>query len=295
MKTKTLNVTCNCMATYNSSIEVPADMSLEDAIEYAKEHIDEIDIDTPLEYVGDSDSIDEDNCEFSESDCNDNEESCSFDEDEVLDYKDKKIKPIATVDELIDAIESNDDLEWYVYADYSNLNLKESYLQFDGSSPAGEDISFSIDFDASKLPCEQIQEIIDDLGSYYECFDTEEHVTMLLEAKNNGLSGVPDVETLVKDAKEIDDMIRQLSEFVDKLPKQDVIFKAVDIDYDIDEDDECDLPDKVEIEPIKFDYAEQYCENNYEGIVDFVSSKTGWCIKSCRVTQVINGNTTTEV
>lgn len=286
MKTKTLNVTCSCMATYNSSIEVPADMSLEDAIEYAKKHIDEIDIDTPLEYVGDSDSIDEDNCEFSESNCNDNEDN------EIKPIT--TVDPIATVDELIDAIESNDDLEWYVYADYSNLNLKESYLQFDGSSPAGEDISFSIDFDASKLPCEQIQEIIDDLGSYYECFDTEEHVTMLLEAKNNGLSGVPDVETLVKDAKEIDDMIRQLSEFVDKLPKQDVIFKAVDIDYDIDEDDECDLPDKVEIEPIKFDYAEQYCENNYEGIVDSVSSQTGWCVKSCRVTQVINDNTATD-
>ena len=287
MKTKTLNVTCSCMATYNSSIEVPADMSLEDAIEYAKEHIDEIDIDTPLEYVGDSDSIDEDNCEFSESDCNDNEDN------EIKPIT--TVDPIATVDELINAIESNDDLEWYVskYADYSNL--KESYLEFTGSSPASEDISFSIDFDASKLPCEQIQEIIDDLGSYYECFDTEEHVTMLLEAKNSGLSGVPDVETLVKDAKEIDDMIRQLSEFVDKLPKQDVIFKAVDIDYYIDEDDECDLSDEVEIEPIKFDYAEQYCENNYEGIVDLVSSKTGWCVKSCRVTQVINGNTTTEV
>lgn len=257
MKTKTLNVTCSCMATYNSSIEVPADMSLEDAIEYAKEHIDRISV-AELEYVNDSDSI--------------NEESCSFDEDEVLDYKDKEIKPIATVDELIDAIGSNDDLEWYVskYADYSNL--KESYLQFEGSSPAGEYISFSIDFDASKLPCEQIQKIIDELCSYYA-----------------------DVETLVKDAKEIDGMIRQLSEFIDKLPKQDVIFKAVNIDYDIDEDDECDLPDKVEIEPIKFDYAKQYCENNYEGIVDFVSSKTGWCVKSCRVTQVINGNTTTEV
>lgn len=285
MKTKTLNVTCSCEATYNSSIEVPADMSLEDAIEYAKEHIDEIDIDTPLEYLGGSDSIDEDNCEFSESNCNDNEDN------EIKHI----VKPIATVDELIDAIESNNDLEWYVskYTDYSNL--KESYLEFTGSSPAGEDISFSIDFDASKLPCEQIQEIIDDLGSYYECFDTEEHVTMLLEAKNSGLSGVPDVETLVEDAKEIDDMIRQLSEFVDKLPKQDVIFKAVDIDYDIDEDDECDLSDEVEIEPIKFDYAEQYCENNYEGIADLVSSKTGWCVKSCRVTQVINGNTTTEV
>ena len=142
MKTKTLNVTCSCMATYSSSIEVPADMSLEDAIEYAKEHIDRINV-AELEYVYDFDSI--------------NEESCSFDEDEVLDYKDKEIKPIVTVDELIDAIESNDDLEWYVskYADYSNL--KESYLQFEGSSPAGEDISFSIDFDASKLPCEQFK------------------------------------------------------------------------------------------------------------------------------------------
>lgn len=257
MKTKTLNVTCSCMATYNSSIEVPADMSLEDAIEYAKEHIDRINV-TELEYVYDSDSI--------------NEESCSFDEDEVLEYKDKEIKPIATVDELIDAIESNNDLEWYVSKYTDNSNLKESYLQFEGSSPAGEYISFSIDFDASKLPCEQIQKIIDELCSYYA-----------------------DVETLVKDAKEIDGMIRQLSEFIDKLPKQDVIFKAVDIDYDIDENDECDLPDKVEIEPIKFDYAKQYCENNYEGIVDFVSSKTGWCVKSCRVTQVINGNTTTEV
>ena len=257
MKTKTLNVTCSCMATYNSSIEVPADMSLEDAIEYAKEHIDRINV-AELEYVNDSDSI--------------NEESCSFDEDEVLDYKDKEIKPIATVDELIDAIESNNDLEWYVSKYTDNSNLKESYLQFEGSSPAGEYIRFSIDFDASKLPCEQIQKIIDELCSYYA-----------------------DVETLVKDAKEIDGMIRQLSEFIDKLPKQDVIFKAVNIDYDIDEDDECDLPDKVEIEPIKFDYAKQYCENNYEGIVDFVSSKTGWCVKSCRVTQVINGNTTTEV
>lgn len=283
MKTKTLNVTCSCMATYNSSIEVPADMSLEDAIEYAKEHIDRINV-AELEYVNDSDSI--------------NEASCSFDEDEVLDYKDKEIKPIATVDELIDAIESNNDLEWYVskYTDYSNL--KESYLEFTGSSPAGEDISFSIDFDASKLPCEQIQKIIDDLGSYYECFDVEEHVTLNIEAKNNGVAGVPDIETLVEDAKKIDKIFENLSEFVHKLPKQDVVFKAVNIDYDIDEDDnidECNLPNEVEIEPIQFNYAEDYCSSNYEGILDLVLEKTGWCIKSCKVTQVINGKTTTEV
>lgn len=283
MKTKTLNVNCTCMATYNSSIEVPADLSLKDAIEYAKEHIDRINV-TELEYVYDSDSI--------------NEESCSFDEDEVLDYKDKEIKSIATVDELIKAIEDNPDLDWDVskYTDYSNL--KESYLQFDGYSPAGEDISFSIDFDASKLPCEQIQEIIDNLGSYYECFDTEEHVALHIEAKNNGIAGIPDVETLVKDAKEIDVSLENLSEFVNDLPKQDVVFKAVDIDYDINKDDDCDeleLPKEIELEPVDFDNIEEYCENGYEEIIDLVSDETECCVKSCRVTQVINGNTTTEV
>ena len=117
MKTKTLNVTCSCMATYSSSIEVPADMSLEDAIEYAKEHIDRINV-AELEYVYDFDSI--------------NEESCSFDEDEVLDYKDKEIKPIVTVDELIDAIESN------------VIVCKRHHAQFSGRSKGISSLIFVI-------------------------------------------------------------------------------------------------------------------------------------------------------
>ena len=39
---KRLNVTVQCMAVYNSSIEVPDNMTLEEAIEYAKKHLDEI-------------------------------------------------------------------------------------------------------------------------------------------------------------------------------------------------------------------------------------------------------------
>ena len=281
MKTKTLNVNCTCMATYNSSIEVPADLSLKDAIEYAKEHIDRINV-TELEYVCDSDSV--------------NEESCSFDEDEVLDYKDKEIKPIATVDELIKAIEDNPDLDWYISKNTDDPT--ENYLDFKGSSPEGEDISFAVYFDATKLPCEQIQEIIDELDSCYECFDVEEHVTLHIEAKNNGIAGIPDVETLVEDAKEIDEIFKNLSEFVNDLPKQDVVFKAVDIDYDIDEDDDCDeleLPKEIELEPVDFDNIKEYCENGYEEIIDLVSDEAEWYVKSCRVIQVINGNTTTEV
>ena len=64
---KTLNVTIQCMAVYNSSIEVPEEMTLEEAIEYAKNHLNEIPL-TELEYVDDSDILDEENCDFEEDD-----------------------------------------------------------------------------------------------------------------------------------------------------------------------------------------------------------------------------------
>jgi len=63
--TKTLNVSILCQAYYNSSIEVPDSLTLEEAIEYAKDHLPDI----PrghLEYVVDSDQLDEENCDFAE-------------------------------------------------------------------------------------------------------------------------------------------------------------------------------------------------------------------------------------
>lgn len=62
---KRLNVTVTCMAVYCSGIDVPDEMTLEEAIEYAKKHIDEIPI-GEMEYISDSDEIDEENCDFDE-------------------------------------------------------------------------------------------------------------------------------------------------------------------------------------------------------------------------------------
>lgn len=62
---KRLNVTVTCMAVYNSGIDIPDEMILEEAIEYAKEHINEIPI-GELEWIPDSDEIDEENCDFEE-------------------------------------------------------------------------------------------------------------------------------------------------------------------------------------------------------------------------------------
>lgn len=62
---KRLNVTVQCMAVYNSGIDVPDDMTLEEAIKYAREHIDKIPL-TVMDYVSDSDVLDEENCDFEE-------------------------------------------------------------------------------------------------------------------------------------------------------------------------------------------------------------------------------------
>lgn len=67
-----LNVTVQCMAVYNSSIMVPRELTFEEAIKYAKEHIDEINL-GELEYISDSDELDEENCNFDE------EEDTDFD------------------------------------------------------------------------------------------------------------------------------------------------------------------------------------------------------------------------
>lgn len=61
---KKFNVTIQCMAVYNSSIMVPDDLTHDQAIDYAKKHIDEIPIKSELEYISDSDVLDEDNCGF---------------------------------------------------------------------------------------------------------------------------------------------------------------------------------------------------------------------------------------
>ena len=62
---KRFNVTAAWMAFYNSGIDVTDEMILEEAIEYAKEHINEIPI-GELEWIPDSDEIDEENCDFEE-------------------------------------------------------------------------------------------------------------------------------------------------------------------------------------------------------------------------------------
>ncbi len=65
MKVKHLKLSVLCSATYNSSIDVPADMSLKEAVIYAQEHSDDIPL-TELTYLPDSDIVEEEYCSLEE-------------------------------------------------------------------------------------------------------------------------------------------------------------------------------------------------------------------------------------
>lgn len=107
------------------------------------------------------------------------------------------------MEKLIDrTIDFFDNRDWNVYVINDNENRFE--LEIEQWSNAGEDLVFSI---ISKL---NVRDIAKELSYLYESFDVEDHVAMWLEAKSNGVSGVPDVTTLVDDAREIEEMLYDL-------------------------------------------------------------------------------------
>lgn len=76
------------------------------------------------------------------------------------------------------------------------------HIELEKYSPAGEDFSFIV---CAKSFVENVKE-------YAESFDQDEHIEMWIEARHNGVRGVPSTRELVKDAEEIESMLKELSE-----------------------------------------------------------------------------------
>lgn len=76
----------------------------------------------------------------------------------------------------------------------------EGWVEIETWSPAGENLVFYIN--GKNIPAE-IREL-------YEGFDPDDHAGELYEAGKNGLSGVPSLSVLVKDAAEIEEMLENL-------------------------------------------------------------------------------------
>lgn len=68
-------------------------------------------------------------------------------------------------------------------------------------SPAGEDF----------VMCVGVENFPDAVMEYYENFDVDEHIEMWVEARQNGVSGIPSVRRLAIDAEQIDEMLKELA------------------------------------------------------------------------------------
>ena len=75
---------------------------------------------------------------------------------------------------------------------------------FSQYSPAGEDFSFLVLY-------ENVDDIPSAVKEECESFNEEDHVMMWLEAKKNGVSGVPALRDFVDDAEEIHKMMSELA------------------------------------------------------------------------------------
>lgn len=104
------------------------------------------------------------------------------------------------IDKIIDVAES---LDWSCDIDDDNGELLG--IEFEKYSPAGEDFSFFARGNTAR-------EIVESVDFYYENFDTDEHITMWVNAKISGVSSVPNIRVLVEDADAIDEMLKELSE-----------------------------------------------------------------------------------
>ena len=92
-----------------------------------------------------------------------------------------------------------EDLDWRV-------NEDEETIELGRRSPAGEDFFFSVD----------VENFVEDVKKYAFNFDTEEHIEMWIDARKNGVRGVPSIRELVQDADEIQKMLQELAEALQK-------------------------------------------------------------------------------
>lgn len=101
-----------------------------------------------------------------------------------------------------------DNLGWTVW-------LEEDGWEFGQNSPAGEDFWFFI----GNNDVNSEEDMVREVRSYANDFDTEEHVQMWLEGRRNGVSGVPDLKALVKDADDIKLMLNKLASAMEDVLK----------------------------------------------------------------------------
>lgn len=141
-------------------------------------------------------------------------EALNEDLDEIFRKSEKQAIKITSVEELQKYIEGKG---WVI----SDCSFNEDIdWEISKHSPAGEDFCFNIQCSNA------VEDAIHAIAEYTNSFDEEEHIKMWLNAKDidNNRLNVPSITELVEDAKNIKQMLTELSEGLEsesELDKED--------------------------------------------------------------------------
>lgn len=86
--------------------------------------------------------------------------------------------------------------------DWRVMDGGDGNIELEKYSPAGEDFVITVG----------AENFVDNVKEYAAYFDQDEHIEMWIEARHNGTRGVPSTRELVKDAEDIDAMLKELAE-----------------------------------------------------------------------------------
>lgn len=94
---------------------------------------------------------------------------------------------------------------------------KQFYLEFNGDNPCREDWRNEIIIDNPTTKKELTKILANEIWTLYEVFDVEEETHLMLEAKRNGFSGVPDVVALVHNEEYKENALKKFAEKLQNL------------------------------------------------------------------------------
>lgn len=116
-----------------------------------------------------------------------------------------------TVEELCDLINE--------YTEFT-ANIGDNYITLSCDTPFNRDFSFDIEI------CNDLQKIIADIQFYCFNYDIDEDVAMYLEAKRDGLNGVPSAVDLVTDCESVASSLDVLDEWLNKVNNENYTFES---------------------------------------------------------------------
>lgn len=145
---------------------------------------------------------------------------------------------------LLDKVDA---LGWSVYEDESGWDIRQA-------SPAGEDFGFFVQSSEVKDADDFVREV----RKFADDFDPYENIEMWVEARKNGVGGVPDIRTLVKDADDEQDMLDELADALEGVRYSfDIGF--VNPDTGKEDETEFDADDEREARDL---FENDFCNDN---------------------------------